>query len=227
MDGRRLALWRAFLLSLCAITVLLSGAQLLDVTGAGGAPWYGLWGAVMGASTAPYTIAVHAVDPGGPSDRAGLRQGDVVDVRTNILTDRFAELWDSGQPLLGKKIQLLVTRGSQHLAVTVIPGPVNVARRWDLVVAPLGVLWLALFAALIAWRRAYVPGNLLLSCTLLLTAIATGAASHGFGAPWAWVYVLLAMSTFAGPIAVALWATFASGFAAPLSRSRLLAQWVC
>ena len=229
MSDRRGAFWRILLLIFCVLTALMSLVELFDVTGLGGkAPWYGLWGSTTrGAPSLPYMAEILSIDPGRASDRAGLRRGDLFDVRANNLTERFAILTPSAQPLSGKPIHLSVTRGAQHLSLTVVPLPVNVMRRWDQIIASIAVLWLALFASIIAWRRAYVPGNLLLSSVLLLTAIVSGAPSHGFAAPWAWVYVVLAICLSAAPLGVAMWATYASGFAGPLSRARRIAQWTC
>jgi hypothetical protein len=224
------ALWRTLLLAFCALAALLAIAELVDVTGFGGkTPWYGLWGATTrGPAGVPYMAEALSIDPGRAADRAGLRRGDLYDIRANDLVDRFNTLFDSAQPLAGKPIPLAVTRGTRHMKITVVPLPVNVRRRLDQIVAAIAAFWLALFASIIAWRRAYVPGNLLLSSVLLLTAIVSGAPSHGFAAPWAWVYVLLASClVFAAPLGVAMWATYAGGFARPLSRPRRAAQWMC
>ncbi len=181
----------------------------------------------MGDGSLPYMAKVLSIDPGRASDRAGLRRGDLLDVRANNLTERFHILSDSAQPLSGKPITLSVTRGTRHMNVTVVPLPVNVMRRLDQMIAPIAVLWLAVFASIIAWRRAYVPGNLLLSSVLLLTAIASGAPSHGFAAPWTWVYIVLAICLLAAPLGVAMWSSYASGLARPLSRPRRIAQLTC
>ena len=224
------ALWRTLLLTFCALAALLAIAELLDVTGFGGkTPWYGLWGATTrGAADLPYMAEALSINPGRAADRAGFRRGDLYDIRANDLVDRFNTLFDSAQPLAGKPIPLSVTRGTRHMHLSVVPLPVNVRRRLDQIVAAIAAFWLALFASIIAWRRAYVPGNLLLSSVLLLTAIVSGAPSHGFAAPWAWVYILLASCLLlAAPFGVAMWATYASGFARPLSRPRRAAQWTC
>ncbi len=181
----------------------------------------------MRSAGPPYTAEVLSIDPGRASDRAGLRRGDRFDIRAEDLVGRFNVLSTSAQPLSGEPIRLSVTRNTQNLSVTVVPLPIDLRRRPDEIVAPIAVLWLVLFASIIAWRRAYVPGNLLLSAVLLLTAIVSGAPSHGFAAPWAWVYVALAICFVAAPLGVATWAAYASGFARPLSPSRRVAQWTC
>jgi GAF domain len=181
----------------------------------------------MRSAGPPYTAEILSIDPGRASDRAGLRRGDRFDVRAKDLVGRFNVLSDSAQPLTGEPIHLSVTRDALNLSVTVVPLPIDFTRRPDQIVAPIAVLWLVLFASIIAWRRAYVPGNLLLSAVLLITAIVSGAPSHGFAAPWAWVYVALAICFVAAPLGVATWATYASGFARPLSPPRRITLWTC
>jgi len=220
------ATWRAALLSLCAVTALFTVACVLDQIGFGGkAPWYGLWGSTYGPSGQPYRLLVLNVDTGGPSDRAGVRSGDLVDMRSNTLVDRLAQF---GQPLNGRPVALSIQRGSRQLRVTVVPGPLTLSRFLSVYLAgDFGSLWLLLFAALIAWRRAYVPGNLLLSTVLICLAIGIVTNPIFFAAPWAWAYELLFICNLAWPISVALWATYASSFAQPMSRPRRLVQWIC
>jgi hypothetical protein len=222
------AAWRVLILTLCAVTAFSGVAQIIGVTGAGGVPpWYGLWGSLLGPSSRPYSIEVHGVDPGGPTDRAGLRDGDLIDIRANDLVERFSFF---GQPLNGRPILLSIRRGPLQTRATVVPGPADLTQqRWALIylASDLGVLWLALFAALIAWRRAYAPGNLLLSTVLVFVAIGIVTFSGYFAAPSAWVYVVLSIFYLALPASVALWAAFTGSFAQPLSRARRIAQWLC
>jgi hypothetical protein len=219
------AAWRSVLLTLCAITALLTVASLVDQLGAGSIPpWYGLWGTYFGASAEPYHLSVLAVNPGGPADRAGLHQGDLIDIRPNTLDERIGELF---QPFDGRPIALSVRRGALIKQVTVVPGPVlDPTQRWSYALGALGNLWLLLFAALIVWRRAFVPGNLLLSFALVSFA---GAAisPNWLVTPWAWVSIVLVIYSQSGVAAFALWAAYAGCFGRPLSRTRLAAQRVC
>jgi hypothetical protein len=220
------AAWRSVLLTLCAVTALLTVASLVDVLGAGGAPpWLGLWGAYLGASAEPYHLSVLAVDPGGPGDRAGLHQGDLIDIRPNTLVERFEEFF---QPLDGRPITFSVRRGAQMKQITLVPGPMlDPTRRWYAALGALGNLWLLLFAALIVWRRAFVPGNLLLSFALV-SIVGGFMGPDILVTPWAWVYIVLAIySQCAYFAAYALWAAYAGCFGRPLSRTRHAAQWVC
>jgi hypothetical protein len=223
------ATWRGPILVFCAITAAFAVASIFDITGLGGAlPWYGLFGDVYAVSAQPYYAQLNAVDPGGPADLAGLRNGDLVDIRANTLVDRFRQLF--GQPLAERPIVLAIQRGVVRETVTVTPSASTVGR-WDVWIIPVGCLWLALFAALIAWRRPFVPGNLLLSTALVLlaagAAVAGGILGGNFAAPWAWAYIVISVFNIAIPIAVAFWATYTSIFARPLSPARRLAQRLC
>ena len=215
--------WRPALLAICALAALAQVADVLDATGMGGAPrWGGRWGANFGASSEPFNIAVTSVAPGGPAARAGLRRGDLIDIRANALLERFSLL---GEPLNGRPVILSVHRGSLQEEHTVVPRPNK--RKWDFWLWPFGNLWLLLFAALIAWRHADMPQMRLLALWLGVFVLA-GATGDIFAAPWTWVYVLFNISSaVAGPSAVALLAAFAGRFAQPLSRFRRIAQWLC
>ena len=216
--------WRPVLLAICALAALIQAADVLDATGMGGAPpWGGRWGAALGVSSHPFNIAVTAVEPGGPAAHAGLRRDDLIDIRANTLVERFALL--GGAPLNGRPVILSVHRGPLQEELTVVPRPQKTT--WDFWLWPFGNLWLLLFAALIAWRRADMPPMRLLSLWLAVFVLA-GATVTGFAAPWAWAYVLFNISSaLAGPFSVALLAAFAGCFAQPLSRLRHIAQWLC
>jgi len=208
--------------AICALAALLQVAGVLDATGMGGAPpWEGRWEANIGASSAPFHLAVTSVDLGGPAARAGLRRGDLIDIRANTLVERYF-LFDV--PLNGRLLTLSVDRESLQRTITVIPQAPRLT--WSFWLSSFAALWLLLFAVLIAWERPDVPQMRLL--ILWLAAFAFADALIGFAAPWAWLEVLLNMSlSVAAPLTMGLLAAFASGFAQPLSRSRRIAQWLC
>jgi MFS family permease len=222
---RRVA-WRPVLLAICALVALVQVASVLDVIGMGGAPpWWGRLGARIDGAAGPAHVVVRSVEPGGPADRAGLRRGDLIDMRANSVVDRLATL-SLEAPLNGRPLVLAVHRGSLQKEISLVPEPVPAQRYWDFLLGSLGSLWLLLFAALIAWRRADVPQMRLLS-TWLTVFVLVGATT-GFAAPWSWPYVLFGvLSSLALALVLALWAAFASCFAQPLSRPRRIAQWLC
>jgi hypothetical protein len=218
---RRVA-WRPVLLTICALAALAQVADVLDATGMGGAPsWQGWWGANTGASSKPFRLEVTSVDRGGPAAGAGLRRGDLIDIRPNTLIERYFLL---EVPLDGRAVNLSVQRGSLQKELSVIPRAPTLA--WNFWLFTFAALWLLLFASLIAWRGADLPQMRLLSLWIA-TFVFTGALI-GFATPWAWVYVIQSISaSVVGPLSVALLAAFASGFARPLSRPRRITQWLC
>ncbi len=158
---RRVA-WRPVLLAICALAALVQVASVLDATGMAGAPpWLGWVGANTGASSKPFNLAVTSVEPGGPAARAGLRRGDLIDIRANTLTERYSLFQ---VPLNGRPLTLLVHRGSLQEKLTVVPQAPKLT--WVFWPGSFAALWLLLFAALIAWRRADVPQMRLLSLWL-------------------------------------------------------------
>ena len=214
--------WRVVLLAICSLAALVQVADILDGTGMGGAPpWRGRFGANTGVSSQPFHLAVTAVKPGGAAARAGLRRGDLIDIRANTLVDRFSLL---GVPLAGRPLAFSVHRASLQKEFTVIPLPEKLT--WEFWAGEFAGLWLLLFAAVIAWRRADMPQMRLLSLWLAVLALAGGTFT--FAAPWAWMYILFNISnSVALPLSLALLTAFASCFARPLSRLRRIAQWLC
>ena len=220
------ATWRSAILALCGITALAAVAEFFGAVGMGGAPpWLGIWGNTVAASSQPFNLTIQSVDPGGASDRAGLRPGDLVDLRANNLVDRFSLL---GQPLNGRSVTLSIRRGSSQQTVAVTPGPASLRRRWDAFFYWPGLVWIALLAALIAWRRSHVREMRLLCLALTSYALWEITAPFAFAAPWTSVYVVFRVGgVFLGPLSVAFWAACASCFGAPLSKLRRGAVRLC
>ena len=218
--------WRAAILALCGIAALAAIAEFFGAVGLGGAPpWLGIWGNTVAASSQPFNITIQSIDPGGASDRAGLRPGDLVDLRANDLVDRFSLL---GQPLNGRSVTLSVRRGSSQQTVAVTPGSASLRRRWDAFLYWPGLVWIALLAALIAWRRSHVPELRLLCLALASYALWEITAPFAFAAPWTSVYVVFRVgAVFLGPLSVAFWAACASCFGTPLSKLRRGAVGLC
>ncbi len=220
----RPAAWRTIFLTLCAAGALFCVASFVDQAGLGGSPWYGIWGGYFDGSPQPYRMTFRGVDSGGPADRAGLREGDLIDVRVNTPRERLSMV---GQPLAGRPITFRVERGSLRTTATVLPWPPNLSRFWNYVLWEFTNLWLLLFAAVIAWRRPYVDNNLLLAAVLACAAIGFNAEAIFWGLPSAWAYVGLALLGQVLPLSVALWAALAASFARPLSPARRIALGLC
>src|SRR6185312_14863790 len=89
---------------------------------AGSQSMVGQWGDTVGASSVPFHIIVRSIDPGHAADIAGLRAGDLIDIRASAPVERF---WIFGQPLTGRPVAMTVRRGTQQLHVTVTPQTVS------------------------------------------------------------------------------------------------------
>jgi hypothetical protein len=219
------AAWRAVILMLCALTALASVATILCNTGFGGAPWSGREGFGADAlASEPFALTVREVEPGGPAWRAGIRHGDVIDLRTSSLQDRY---WIGWRPLSGRQITLQVRKGSHYRSVSLVAGPASrTLTQWTLYAKPVLSFWLALFAALIAWRRPKTLELWLLPAALAVYALST-LATNLWATPWVWLYVAAEFyGDLADPLAVALWVVFASSYARPLSPIRRVVQWL-
>ncbi|HLY04099.1 MAG TPA: hypothetical protein VKR56_16560 [Candidatus Cybelea sp.] len=233
------AAWRAAILTLCAIAALSAVTSVFAIVGLGGAPpWSGRRGLQPALASEPFSVRVGSVDPAGPADRAGLRAGDTIDLRTNSLQERY---WIAGRPLTGRTLPLLVRRGALQEKVVLVPASLQsiyAGKSWNwtaflvygsaFFVQPFLTLWLAFFAALIGWRRSHVPEMRLLALALVVLAISNESNNIEWALPWVWVYVVADfVSDVAFPLAVVLSVAFAGGFARPLSASRRIAQWLC
>ncbi len=216
---------RAMLLVLCATAAIVSAAEFFGASGFGGAPpWLGIWGNTEASSGVPFQILVRSTDPGGASDRAGIRAGDLIDVRRSALIERFSLF---GQPLNGRAVTLWLRRGSSTIPIAVVPQPIDLPRRWDALLNWPGMVWLVCFAGLIAWRRSNVREMRMLALVLVSLAFWMNTDRYSYAAPWTWTYVAAASLNAFGPLSVALWAAFAGCFAEPLSPLRKTAARIC
>ena len=217
--------WRATLLALCLVVGAVDVTEIVGTAGLGGAqPWVGIWGMTPGPSSRPYTLEVSSIDAGGPSDRAGLRRGDLIDIRDLTALERFSLL---SQPLAGKPLTLTIQRDARQIRAAIVPSPTGIATWWYIEAAQAGILWMLIFAGVIAWRRAHVQ-ELRLLCLVLITYAISYVASPGSGAaPWTWVYVVKSVTGALSVLVIAMWAKYALSFAKPASNLRRIATWAC
>lgn len=213
--------WRACLFTACAIATLAAIGELFCVTGFGAPAWLGIKGLTEAASGQPYEERVSSVGTGGRADRAGVRAGDLVDVRDLSPLDRFGMI---GQPLSNRPLVLPVRRGTQRLQMTVVPEPDGGWRTFppDYLEA-LAAIWLSLFAWLLAVRKNESREGRLLTLMLACSALWIVTDIRNVAVPWTFGYVVITV-VFAvtGPAAVALWAAFACTFATPSTMRRTL-----
>ncbi len=124
------AAWKWLLLGFCAIGVAIVAIGAADQFGIAGRPWYGFLDANVSQSDHAYIIAIGSPNAGGASDRAGIKDGDLVDLREIPLDTRVRELF---QPLATTHITRIVHRGKQTLALPFIGSTVwEGAAQWKL-----------------------------------------------------------------------------------------------
>ena len=157
-------------LSLLSLSVTLFVAAI--TYGAAGRPWFGWWDA-NALRAAPYTVRIVEPRPGGATDRAGIRGGDLIDLREQSLGSRIAVV---SQLSATHPTMVTVERGgnrSRHSAIgsTSWEG----AAQWKLppqVLTSLAALWFGICALLLALRQWSRPDARLLVLTLLcVTAV--------------------------------------------------------
>lgn len=212
--------WRRLLLTLCAITLVLTGVDLWMSSNAsdiGATPQaadpYSFPGT---ATTVPFITRV-TVLPGSPAGRAGLRTGDFVDARHLSAPDRFR--WYTSTWPVGARVQLLVLRGAvtRRLSVVVEASPIT----WQSWLNVVAVIWLLLFAAVIAWRRPDSAEARTLALLLVLNTFGAAFYPGNWVTPWPAIDAVLAAFGHTIFLAgIALLATYAMLFVRPPTFSR-------
>ena len=203
-------MWRPWLLALCALGLALMVANAItDLTVSGS----------VGLSGTPTNVAFVdrlVVRPGGAAAESGIRTGDLLDRRRLSPAARFRLYYGSrvGEPLV-----LPIVRNGVERTVIVVTrraaGP-----GWTGWLFYVGGLWIALWCALIAWRRSESAEARLLIFYLLGVFV----ISQGFGdivTPWPVVdnIGLLIKGLIFVPSFVFL-ALYATCYATPVSGAR-------
>jgi hypothetical protein len=106
---------KGVLLVLCGIASIITFLVAADIFGLGGRPWYGWWDTNIRV-VRPYVVAIAKPVPAGAASRAGLRSGDLVDLREQDEAARIAVLY---QLMATQPTHLVVHRGAAELAVPV------------------------------------------------------------------------------------------------------------
>ncbi len=217
--------WRVLLLSMCAIVALLAVIDVyLEYGGPHSTSMVGQWGDTVAASSQPDHLVVLSIDPGHGADLAGVRPGDLIDIRANTPAERF---WLFGQPLTGRPVTIRAQRGAQLHQFTIMPQFAAPLRRLLLSPIWLGFIWIAVFAGIIAWRRPD-DAQMRALCLLLVTyAFWETTNQHYISSQSLWVLIAAATANVLGTLTVAFWAACAGSFAPPRSRVRRSAQWLC
>ncbi len=123
--------------------------------------WTGEPGWTLEPAGTPFVVDVASLTRNGPAARAGVRAGDRIDLRSLSFADRVLLV---AAPVARRPLHVVVERQRRTFAVDVVP--VSMPLRWDGWIGYLILVWIAAFAALIAWRRPGLPEARLLSAAL-------------------------------------------------------------
>jgi hypothetical protein len=208
--------WQYVLFALFATAFAITICSFVDWMGVGGPPWYGWWDANAQMSGERYTIAIAQPRPDGAAARAGLRDGDLIDLRAQTLAARLAVAY---QPMATQTTPLIVRRGNATLHVAFKGSTlyqVNPAWKINILMNPLSSLFFASCILLIMLRRwwsrdARVLAIVLFCMTLMLlldpSAIVVPSATANIA------LFLIARAGAAGAPVLIVW--LASGFGMP------------
>lgn len=108
--------WQRVLLGLCVLSMIGVAWTNAIFYGIGGRPQFGYWDAVTIPSEQPFVARIVHTIPGGASQRAGIIDGDRIDVRDLGIYDRVALLF---QPVTSAPVTLLVLRNVQKRVIVV------------------------------------------------------------------------------------------------------------
>lgn len=154
--------WRRSLMSLCVVGFIVWLFHIVMLY-----TWMTSPGFYPANTEVPFHDVVNAVRPGSFAAKAGMKVGDVVDLRTVSAADRWAFRWRS--LLSGRPYTYVVHRGAirQRVTVRAEHGDSLDLKWWGFYLGALGAL---IFAAIIAWRRPWLVEARML-CLLLITTV--------------------------------------------------------
>ncbi len=169
------------------------------------------------------TVTIVGVKAGSPAARAGLHSGDVLQVARLSPAVRYRLKTGVAAH---ERLTLVVTHDGVTKTVLYTSGPGVPVRRWDLWLGYAGMLWMLLFAALIAWRRPESAEARVLSILLVLFVIPTLVAPGNWVSPWPMVdFITSIISFLLSNAGIVLLATYALLFARPASALRRGLAW--
>ncbi|MBV8374938.1 MAG: GAF domain-containing protein [Candidatus Eremiobacteraeota bacterium] len=159
--------WKWLLLGLCAIGGVLLFANFADNYGLGMSPWAGWWDSVMNPTDRAYVTQTYEPVAGGSSANAGLRDGDLVDLREQSLEGRVQWIFE---PVAKRQLKLRVHRGN-HTFIAEVNGRSdfehNALENAADVLTLLSAMWFLACATLVAARRWWAYEARVLSLAML------------------------------------------------------------
>jgi len=217
--------WRRLLLALCAFAFLQLGITVgVQAWKFAVIPGLQSNGGLPGESASEDATAIPFVrrltfPPSSPLEKAGLRSGDLVDLRgaQPAIRYRFTMRWW----WLGERADVRVIHDG-------IPRTIALTPTWyvfpiDWTIANIGLAWMLVFAGVVAWRRSDLPQARVLAMLLILYEIGLTFQEQNWVTPWPPLDAALnALSGFFYFGGLSLLATYAISFARPAVTARRL-----
>lgn len=204
--------WRLALIALCALTALLSLKNIaVTLTAEGHVPVF------FAPTKTPLVERVTTAPP-----YSSVRAGDLIDFRASSGAERWR--WFSNTAFTrGESYSLTLLGRGQPFRVAMTAQPYTPNPLWAFWLAVVGIFWMLLFAALVAWRRPASREARVLCLFLVLTVLGP-QLYEWFPAPLvsALLYAVGYGCTF---VAMALLVTYAMLFQ-PVSRLRTALSWL-
>ena len=170
--------WKWPLLAAAVVCLVWASFAVLTYFGLGTKSWFGYWGMITYPTGQPFVDVIEPPQPGLPADRAGIKGGDLIDLREQSFEARVGLF---AQPFAHRPIDLVIHRGDRRLTVRVVP-----TTAWE-VSNPVGIIsdvigavwgfWYIGCAFLIILRRASLVEGRMLAIALLCTGGAAGIIS--------------------------------------------------
>lgn len=211
--------WRALLLALCALGIVLTAADLFD-------GYTGTWaqtGLGVASADKSYLQKVLPVAPDSAAAQSGLRAGDVLDLRPMSVADRY-RLYNS--KYMGQPMRVYVVRRTGLVPITVIAKTPRPFFTWDVWLGYAGGVWMLIFTGILAIRRPESRDARLLALLLIGFDIQQALAPSDWITPWAEFDAVAAILGWLSYACLALLATYSLSFARPPSLMRQVLAWI-
>lgn len=117
--------WRHVLLAICAVGLFVVFVSAAAIYGLGSRPFRGFWDSTVVTTGRPYVTVDFQPRPDGASAAAGIRNGDVIDLRDQSLAARYEWIYEL---MATQPTDLVVRRGGERFVAhvtgsTVFEGP--------------------------------------------------------------------------------------------------------
>jgi hypothetical protein len=205
------AFWRYLLPAFCAVATVVGIVSIVGLIGVGGRPWCGFWDAYSAPTSRPFMAEIVNESPRGAAAKAGIRDGDTIDLRAVDVRARVAVLF---QPLASAPTRLTVDRDGRTFTTTLLGSTIfdgDVLFKIENNAAFYLGLVLALCCAWLIALRSWQSRTARLLCLMLLALTAAFLSPQDFvtpdGATGAMLYAFTTLTTCALaviPVALAL-----------------------